>query len=240
MHHWTTRIVIGLCVCFASTGHGQTLAGSVTGVFTNPLGSDVGGVGTNTITFPGTADDTGTLRFTATANYSISDQPFLLGRVDFQSVVTDVRGLTFQVTLGTQNDDGSVGSVDFCPTLSLLQTGEPGFREVNLLFDPNQMHTSAVNGTPYTFAFAGVTDGESWPGYANDTLYSVAGNAASTGYIWGVLEQAAPGTPIDPNCGTGDCGCNPPPGVPEPATGLLAILGLLGAAGVRRYSASRS
>lgn len=230
-------VVTWLLLC--SSAFSQTIfSGSVGGVFTNPREGDVDGAGTNVIVFPGTVLN-GELRFTPAASYTAGTEPFLLGRFDFQAVGTSVSGLTFNVTLGTQNADGSTGSVDFCLDMPIVQVGEPGFREIQLLFDPNETHTSAVNGTPYTFAYAGITPTEERADEVYNALGSIADVQAGSGYLWATVVQAPAGTPIDPDCGCIDCN-QPPPGVPEPATAILAAFGALAWFARRWFTSARS
>ena len=222
-------LVAMLAAAPAARGQGARFAGAVTGDFIEPIGGSVEGVGTNTLRFLGDSPE-GSLHFTAAAGYSAADHPFLLGRVEFTAGGDMPSQVTFRVGLEAQTTVCARGAVQFSTPIPFLVSGEPGFRQESLQFGPNQKWTEKVGGTDYTLAFAGITDAPVWTGTASEVLTAVGGQPGVAGYVWATLDP--PSLTTVPQ---GQCGCyTPPPGVPEPATWLLAGIGFVGAAAARK------
>jgi PEP-CTERM motif len=255
---------INVCACVltlsmtAPAARGEQFTGGISATWTDPVGGGVEGVGTGAVRFTG-ADPIGELKFTAAGPFSAGPQPFQLGRVDFTAGGLQPSQLTFRVGLDTATTGGAAGTAVFSPRVAIDEFSEPGYRELQVIFDRTAHSTATLGGKAYTLGFAGLTNSTTWDPTFGDRLIGVVGEPTSTGYLWATLDPAPDkvGSPIPvpgpvetpppvrgpvetPEPGTGgtstEGGGQDVPGVPEPATWILAGIGLAGLGVVRRLT----
>jgi hypothetical protein len=217
------KFALGLCIValgIVGSASAQTTQfnGTLDGTFTRAVGGNVSGVGTSTLQFNGST--TGTFTFTPAATYAAFDQPFLLGKIDFDAGGNSPSNITFTLSLDATFPDGRRGRVDFGPNLEVEQFAESSYRLQTAFFTGSD--TTTVGRSEYTLHLDRVTPTTTYDPNAPRLITDDNGPGTSEGFVWAKITQR--NLPYPP--------CHEPHPVPEPATWVMALLGMVGLGGM--------
>ncbi len=232
-----TNQLIYACLCVLAVGaavRGQSFEPDFRGTFIDPVGGNASGLGTPSVQFID-GSPTGSLTFTASADIHPATTPFLLGRIDFTAGTANPSSITFQVTADVFDRNCAPSTLAFTPKIRFEEFSEPGLTDRTAIFSPANSSTVNFDGSNYTFAFAGLSASTEWNAQYGDSLGATVGQNGNSAYLFATLDPLPPRVDFGPPA---NCGCEPPPSVPEPATWLLFGIGAIGWAGVKKWKRS--
>jgi hypothetical protein len=203
-----------------------SFTGTSAGAFANPLGGTSTGAGTGSISF-GTPP--GALSFTGASFTAPAGQMFELGSIGFYNAenANPIMGVDLGLTLNLT--DGGKGPAAFTLPLTLDNTPKDGVPDqVSLKTDSEIGTLVGSDGKTYSLLVKGFGTGCACngPGGLSSTLTANEGQVVCTALYGEFVPKEPPPAGAPPG--------DKVPGVPEPATLVLAAAGLV-TIGVRRW-----
>lgn len=161
------------------------------------------------------AQDGSTVHFTAAGDFSTNTQPFLLGRVDFKPCGAS-QAYVFTAGLEVASIDGTPYMAFFTTQVPLVDVPTGSVVAKGLDFR-GESDVAELDGHQYRLELLGVTQGESFTN-PQDGLTAPGGHQETSGYLWGRINDQTDIYTTQHHCHD----------TPEPATWLLAVVGVIG------------